>query len=318
MCSPCNDCAKGLAKGLITAPLPGSVGASIWKILRQCCKLSCEVREKGNALGLPPLFQEAGVLLSCLVQRRWLCFSIQPWTHAMETMAWCWASLDLLCLTCWTLVLPEVDGVFYQKMWFYALTHAHFYVYTHFIFAEIQVKEKEGDQCSLELYFRYVMVSDSWWPKTLCCLQGIADTPEPQLLGSSQIGVIDFVEVMHRAEVLMRTIFQRKLATSMDLLFSREKKCDCAGNLQCSSFYIIFCFILKCGGRRTWNETLHFGQFDQIGEYFILVTGLVSNQFRIHFNFPQGKCSSRSFSLLWLCSQEDLSAHEAKSDFCAG
>lgn len=41
------------------------------------------------------------------------------------------------------------------------LTHAYLYVYTHFIFAEIQVKEKEVGQCSLEFSFRHVMVSDS-------------------------------------------------------------------------------------------------------------------------------------------------------------
>lgn len=48
-------------------------------------------------------------------------------------------------------------------------------------------------------------------------------------------------------------------------------------------FYISFSFyfILKVRGRRTWNETLHFGQFDLIGKCFILLIGLVSNQFRI-------------------------------------
>lgn len=128
-----------------------------------------------------------------------------------------------------------------------------------------------------------------------------------------------FLEVVHSGEVLMRKIFPRKLATSTDLLFPMGKKCDCAENLQCSSFYIFFSILFwRMGGRWIWNETLHFGQFDLIEEYFILLIGLVLNQFRIHFHFPQGKCSSSSFSLLWLCSQEDLNAQEAKSNFCAG
>lgn len=90
----------------------------------------------------------------------------------------------------------------------------------------------------------------------------------------------------------------------------------------CSVLLFIFFFFLfyfeGWGERWIWNETLHFGQFDLIEEYFILLIGLVLNQFRIHFHFPQGKCSSSSFSLLWLCFQEDLNAQEAKSNFCAG
>lgn len=57
----------------------------------------------------------------------------------------------------------------------------------------------------------------------------------------------------------MRKIFPRKLATSTDLLFPMGKKCDCAENLQCSSFYIFFFFyfILKGGGRDE-SEMKHF------------------------------------------------------------
>ena len=75
---------------------PGSVRASMGKILRWCCKPSCAVRKEENALGFPRLFQDPHVLLSCLAQCRWLHFSTRLRTHVTEK------NVSMLCKSCFT------------------------------------------------------------------------------------------------------------------------------------------------------------------------------------------------------------------------
>lgn len=190
-----------------------------------------------------------------------------------------------------------------------------------------------GCQCLMESYFRYGVVSGPRMDITLLSAVDFGKHPLSREfdLGTDTRGTWTIIPGKPpdqtgglfggcaSGEVLLRKVFPRKLATSTDLLFPMGKKGDCAKTCSFLLFiFFSFYFILKGGGRWTWNETLHFSQFDLIGEYFILLIGLVSNQFRICFNFPQRKCSFSSFSLLWLCSREDLSAQETKNNFCAG
>lgn len=77
-------------KGLTTVRcFPGTVRASMGKILKRCHKPSCAVRKEENTFGFPSLFQDPHVLLSCLAQCRWLEFSVQPWTHVTKKTAQC-------------------------------------------------------------------------------------------------------------------------------------------------------------------------------------------------------------------------------------
>lgn len=85
----------------------------------------------------------------------------------------------------------------------------------------------------------------------------------------------------------------------------------------CLFFFFLFYFE-GLGGDKPEMKHFILVSLTWSGEYFILLIGLVSNQFRIRFSFPQGKCSSISSPLLWICSWEDLGAQEAKSRFRAG
>lgn len=128
--------------GLITVRrFPGSVRASMGKILRWCCKPSRAVRKEENALGFPPLFQDTHVLLSCLAQHRWLYFSTQPQTHVTEKMSRCCESPASPARQQYS---PKMVVFSSHTKWDFTHTHTHlYYMYTHTLFfAEIQVQEK--------------------------------------------------------------------------------------------------------------------------------------------------------------------------------
>lgn len=128
-----------------------------------------------------------------------------------------------------------------------------------------------------------------------------------------------FLEVVHSGEVLMRQIFPRKIATSQSCCFpwGRNVLKTCSVLLFMSFFFFVFYFE-GLGGDKPEMKHFILVSLTWSGEYFILLIGLVSNQFRICFSFPQGKCSSISSPLLWICSWEDPDAQEAKSNFCTG
>lgn len=172
MCSPCNNCAKGLAKGLITALISRQCWSKYMKYIKAV--LQAELRSLGKGKCLRPSSSFSG---------GW-CVAVMPGSAQMavfqhSAMDTCNGDNGLMLGKSWS-PLPHLLDTDTAWSWWCFLpknvilhTHTCTLLCLHFIFAEIQVKEKEGGQCSLESYFRYVMVSDSWWPKTLCCLQGI-------------------------------------------------------------------------------------------------------------------------------------------------
>lgn len=129
-----------------------------------------------------------------------------------------------------------------------------------------------------------------------------------------------FLESVHSGEVLMRQIFPRKLATSQSCSFpwGRNVLKTCSVLLSMSFFFFSLFYFEGLGGDKPEMKHFILVSLTRLGEYFILLIGLVSNQFRILFSFPQGKRSSISSPLLWICSWEDLDAQEAKNNFCAG
>lgn len=107
---------------IITLRFPGTVRASMGKILRWCCKPSCAVRKEENALGFPVLFQDPRVLLSCLARRRRLQFSTQPCNRENGSM------LCKFCLTCWEQCSPKVEVVSSKRR--DGILHVHTQVHT--------------------------------------------------------------------------------------------------------------------------------------------------------------------------------------------
>lgn len=173
------------------------------------------------------------------------------------------------------------------------------YMCTYFIFAEIQ--EKEGSQHSLE---HILGMSWSQTPGGQGCFvvcsgflmvssergAWFRDRQRRHLSRNSQEALGSEWSTVWRLQRMQKCWWEIFLKGTCHFhrftAFQGEEMWLC---WKPSVFFFLYYFLLyfeEWGGRWTWNETLHFGQFDLIGEYFILLIGLVSNQFRIHFNIP--------------------------------
>lgn len=105
---------------------PGSIRASMGKILRWCCKPSCAVRKKENALGFPLLFQDPHVLLSCLAQHRWLHFSTQPQIYVADKISRCCASPASPARQQYS---PKMVVFSSNKKWDFTHSHTHKHIH---------------------------------------------------------------------------------------------------------------------------------------------------------------------------------------------